>query len=401
MTMPLRSPRHLVVTGGTGYIGTRVVERALAEGRRVTVLGRRPGLPGTRHVCWTLGDPLPCEALGPADTPGDRALVHLAHDWQAGEALNVAGTETLFASALDAGIGARIFISSQSARHDALNAYGRMKWAIERRIGDATSLRVGLVYGGPRVAMYGLLCRLARLPVLPMIEPNRTVQPIHVDEVVRGILAAADGCANGVLALAGPEQVRFGDVLRMVAQTYAGRRLRILPVPLRLALVVCDVSAFVPLLPTVDRERVMGLAGTEPIASAVDLARLGLVVQPMATHLPHEPAGRRARLAEGHAFLSHAGIRPTSALLRRYAKALPEGAISRPHGALRWREPLGSGGELARRLRLAARIAEASLAGETMLAAGSQAGRLVRLATQAMLELAMLPSRLLAGALRQ
>jgi hypothetical protein len=275
-----------------------------------------------------------------------------------------------------------------------------MKWATEQRIADATSLRVGLVYGGPRKAMYALLCRLAHLPVLPMIEPRRTVQPIHLDEVVRGVLAAADGRASGVLALAGTEQIPFGDTLRVLALAFGGKRLRILPIPLPLALLACDFSARMPLLPTIDRERVLGLAGTEPIDSAPDLARLGIDVQPITVLLPREPAGRRALLSEARAFLRYMGIRPTPALLRRYARALPDGAIARPHWGLRWREPLGAADPLGKRLRIAARIAESSAPGEKMLTRGSRAGRLLGLALQGAFEVLLLPSRLIASVMR-
>jgi nucleoside-diphosphate-sugar epimerase len=387
---------HLIVTGGGGYIGARLIEFALAEGRTVAVLGRRPGPPGSSHVQWALGDPLP---LG-LPLPEGTALVHLAHDWRAGTECNVAGTATLFASARDTGVASRVFISSQSARSDALNLYGRMKWQTERRIADATSLRVGLVYGGPRQAMYGLLCRLSRLPILPMIEPARAVQPIHLDEVVRGILAAADRRAHGVLALAGPEKVAFGDVLRALASAYGGKRLPILPVPLNLALLACKISAHIPLLPTIDKERVLGLAGTEPIDSAMDLVRLGVDVQPMEARLAREPAGRRAVFDEGRYFLRYMGVQPTPALLRRYARAMPEGAIARPHWGLRWREPLAATSPLGQRLRVAARIAEASAPGEKMLASGSRAGRLFGLALQGLVELLLLPTRMLVSLAR-
>lgn len=387
---------HIIVTGGTGYIGARLVERALAEGRRVTVLGRRSGPAGTHHAAWTLGEPLPAGL----EISGRTALIHLAHDWRAGENGNVDGTEMLFASARAMGVATRVFISSQSARKEALNLYGRMKWATEQRIADATSLRVGLVYGGPRKAMYGLLCKLSALPILPMIEPRRTVQPIHLDEVVRGILAAADGRASGVLALAGPDQVAFGDVLRALALAFGGKRLRILPIPLRFALLACDISARLPLLPTIDKERVLGLAGTEPIEAALDLARLGLDVQPLGAGLAREAAGRRALLAEGRAFLRHAGIAPTPALLRRYARALPEGAMARPHWGLRWREPIGGASVLGKGLRIAARIAEASVPGEAMLSRGSRAGRLLRLAFEGAFEMLLLPTRLIASIAR-
>ncbi len=382
--------RHLIVTGGTGYIGGWLVARAVAEGRRVTLLGRRAGPAGTRHVAWTLGEDFPAAALVGGDD--NAALVHLAHDWHGDD--NVAATGRLFDTAHAAGVAARVFISSQSAREHALNRYGRMKWLTEQRVADAVSLRVGLVYGGPCLAMYGLLCRLARLPILPMVAPHRIVQPIHVDEVASGILAAADGRARGVLALAGPEQVRFGDVLRLLARGYGGRRLRIVPIPLRAALGVCDLTARLPLIPTVDRERVLGLAGTEPIASAQDLATLGVTVHPIAQRLAQEPAGRRALLAEARAFLADAGIVAAPALLRRYARAFPNGALVRPHLAARWRTPLM--GVLADRLRVAARLAEASAPGEAMLAGGTRGSRLAALVLGGIAEALRLPVRIVA-----
>jgi hypothetical protein len=232
-----------------------------------------------------------------------------------------------------------------------------------------------------------------------MVDPHHTVQPIHLDEVIRGIMSAADGHADGVLALTGPQPVPFGMVLRTLASAYGGRKLPILPVPMRLALLACDVSAALPLVPTVDRERVLGLAGTQPIASAHDLARLGVAIRPIAEWLAREPAGRRALLVEGRAFLRHVGIRPGGELLRRYARAFPEGAMNRPRLPLRLVEPLNGRSELGRRLRVASRIAEASLTGETMLAGGSRFGRILRLAAALAFEAVILPSRLLATAL--
>lgn len=396
--MPERArSTHLVVTGANGYIGSRLVERALAQGRSVTVLGRSPGPAGTRHLPWRLGEPFPAGLLsGPSD---EAALVHLAHDWSAagGADPNIAGTILLFEGATRAGFGRRVFVSSQSARAGALNRYGRTKWAIEQAIGDAVSLRVGLVYGGPRRAMYGLLCRITALgPVLPMVDPHRAVQPIHRDEVVQGILAAADGAFAGPMGLAGPVPVPFGSVLRTLAQSLSGRRLRILPVPLRLALLACDLTRIVPLLPTVDRERVLGLAGTEPLETSADLARLGVAVRPMAGRLAAEPAGRRARLAEAKALLTYAvGRAPTGAVMRRYARATPDGAVARPL-LLRWCEPLRATGPLAERLRLASRLAEASAPGEAALGGGTRIGRLARLSAALALDAAALPTRLLA-----
>ena len=388
--------RHLIITGGTGYIGRRVVELALARGQLVTLLGKRPGPTGTRHVHWKLGEPLPKGAIDPAMPAEAQGLIHLAHDWASEETLNVGGTLALFDSARDAGIERRVFISSQSAREGALNRYGQIKWTIEQQLGRAASLRVGLVYGGPIMAMYGLLCRITRLPVLPMVDPHRCVQPIHRDEVAQGILAAADRALTGVLALTGPQPVPFGEVLRTMSRVYSGQKMTILPVPLKLALFGCDVTARLPLFPTVDRERVLGLAGTEPIEAAADLAKLGVTVLPFEQGLAREPSGRRALIAEGRAFLRYClNVEPETTLVRRYARACPDGAIARPRLLLGWREPLGSETRLARRLRIAARIAETSARGEASLAQGSRPGRLAGLAAALALDAVKLPFRLI------
>jgi len=53
--------RHTLVTGGTGFLGRRLVERLLAEGRSVTVLGRTPApdleARGVRFLRASLDDP--------------------------------------------------------------------------------------------------------------------------------------------------------------------------------------------------------------------------------------------------------------------------------------------------------------------------------------------------------
>lgn len=389
---------HLIITGGTGYIGQRLAELAVLQGRTVTLIGRRPGYALTRHIPWTLGEPFPLQALDPALPPREQALVHLAHDWQGDQHINVNGSAALFDAARAAGLGGRVFISSQSAREHALNRYGRTKWLVEQRLGDDISLRVGLVYGGPMIAMYGLLCLITGLPILPMVDPHRCVQPIHRDEVVHGILAAIDGGQQGVFALAGPEPMPFGDVLRAFARTYYGRWLPVLPVPLRLALWICDMTARLPLVPTIDRERVLGLAGTEPIESASDLARLGIAVKPLMEGLALEPSARRALLSEARAFLRHAmHVQPAPVLLKRYVRAF-DGPIARPHLFLGWQEPIGGTSRLATRLRAAARIAETGVGAEQHLSAGSRFGQMTKIAASMFLEALKLPIRLVLGA---
>ena len=390
--------RTLIVTGAGGYLGSRLVATARADGRRVTSLAR---------PAWHLGEGLPADAIDPAVPRDTQAVIHLAHDWQ-DDGANLEGTRALLRSCREAGIGRFVFVSSQSAREDAANRYGRVKWGIEQelRAPNEVAARVGLVYGGRMHGQYGLLSALTRrTPVLPMIDPWREVQPIHIDEVCRGLLLLADGAQVGWVGLAG-EPVRFDVVLRAMARELHGKRLRVVPVPLRLALLACDASAAIPIGPTVDRERVLGLAGTRTMACAGHLAGLGLAVQPIEAGLRREPASRRALLAEGLRLLRYVLRRaPGSSLLRRYVRALEaagdRGPLPGAGGWLRLVEPVRSASPLGRRLALACALAEASPEGEDALSGGSVARRMGALALHGVADALAMPVRLVQHGLRR
>ncbi len=136
----------VIITGGHGDLGEAVVEAARAAGMRVCLLTRdpKPNRPGIREIAWRLGESLPCECLDTDSAPGEQALIHLAHDWSDTDdkaGVNLMGARVLRDSARAAGLGRLIFISSQSARADALNVYGRVKWASNSSSMHKTKLR--------------------------------------------------------------------------------------------------------------------------------------------------------------------------------------------------------------------------------------------------------------------
>src|SRR5262249_47039545 len=150
-----RTMRTLIVTGGSGYVGLRLSGLARSQGRRLIFLGRTTAAQSA--VPWRLGEPFPLSA----EQANGAALIHLAHDWSnradtTGEpgGLNKVGTQLLRDTARQAGVTRFVFVSSQSARVDAPNIYGRLKWQTEQALRDdgTISARLGLVYGGPRKA---------------------------------------------------------------------------------------------------------------------------------------------------------------------------------------------------------------------------------------------------------
>ena len=412
------APR-LVVTGASGYIGARLVERARRAGCEVVALGSKPPPDKGAAVTvipWRLGEAPRLTAF-----VGATAVIHLAHDWASDrrngdspDNANMVGAEMLARTVREAGVPRLVFVSTTSARPQALNAYGRIKHATEERLrglprseGRILVARVGLVYGGPERAQYGLMTKLAGLPVLPMIGLDREVQPIHLDEACDGLLALALDPPAGrpTVVLAGAAPMTFGDWLRTLRRARHGRRLRLLQMPLGLALIACSLTKVLPFVPTVERERILGLAGAAPMASADDLAALGLAPRDPARALMDCRPGRRRLIAECAAMLRYvagAPVRSPGAVVRlarvvrddpAFRVALPA-ALRRWPGLMRLFEPLrpSMAHGLSRRLHLAAMVVESLPAADA--AAQPGVGAVLK---QLLLEALALPFRLVLG----
>src|SRR5215831_11270695 len=129
-------PQRLVVTGASGYIGARFVERARQRGCEVVVLGSPPPGSDVTAIPWRLGEVPRLTAF-----LGATAVVHLAHDWSSDrlhgtgpENANLKGAEILADTARGGGLSRFVFASTTSARAEALNAYGKINFAIEEKL---------------------------------------------------------------------------------------------------------------------------------------------------------------------------------------------------------------------------------------------------------------------------
>ncbi|MBY3197272.1 NAD-dependent epimerase/dehydratase family protein [Rhizobium laguerreae] len=378
------APR-LIITGSTGYIGARLVAMARERGFDVVELGRRP------VAAWRIGD-----EPAASDLEGAVGLVHLAHSWATSpeaaeeENVNISGTLKLAEAAKATGVPHFVFASSTSSRKEALNVYGRTKFRIEEHLAASKAApivriaRIGLVYGGPRTAMYGLMAKLAALsPILPMIGLSRKVQPIHLDEVAAGLLALATGENQPLqtFVLAQEQPISFAAWLRILRRAQGKGNLRFIPVPLTAALLACRMTKLLPLIPTVDPERVLGLAGAAPMESSESLRLLKLNLSDPAMVLAgefgqtHEEQSR----CEAQALLRYLGIAPTEIQLQRLCEGLRREGLSplglppamiRHPGLLALFEPPAN----RTRHRLAQALYLADLASEPERTPGKKAG---------------------------
>ena len=194
---------RLAITGGTGFVGARLVDAAIAGGHAVRALTRRP-MPERAKITWVRGALEDRAALDELAESAE-AVIHVAGVLNGRtaadfDAANVDGTKAVLDAARGAGVGRFIHVSSLAAREPRLSLYGASKARSEELVATAglpyAIVRPPAVYGpGDRETLE--LFRMARLGVVMLPAAGR-LSLIHVDDLARLLLAlagsdAADG----------------------------------------------------------------------------------------------------------------------------------------------------------------------------------------------------------------
>lgn len=217
----------ILVTGGTGTIGRRVVPLLTAVGREVRILSRHPeqDAPGIRHVG---GDTVAGTGLADA-LSGVRTVLHLA----GGAKGDDVAARNLAAAALSAGVEHLILISVVGADRMPIG-YFRAKAEAERTIVESgvpwTVLRAAQLHEFVLPIVRGL----ARLPITP-VPTGLRFEPVHVDEVAARLAAVALGTPAGRAPdIAGPEVLGVAELVAAYTELLGTRRARHPHLPVRL-----------------------------------------------------------------------------------------------------------------------------------------------------------------------
>jgi uncharacterized protein YbjT (DUF2867 family) len=218
------NPPQVLVSGGTGVLGRRVVERLGSEGIMARVLSRS-GRPGTIR-----GDLLTGEGLEPA-VRGIDTIIHCASSpFSKARQVDVEGTGRLLEAAAKVGVSHLAYISIVGIDRAASYPYYRIKLETERVVESSpvpyTILRATQFYDLVLMAMRFL----DRLPV--MVVPRGFLgQPIDAGEVAERLVdLAPSGPAGRVPDIGGPEVSTLADAARGYLRAKGSRR-RIFEVP--------------------------------------------------------------------------------------------------------------------------------------------------------------------------
>ena len=256
---------RVYITGATGFVGRAVIQAVRAEGHVVRCLVRRgsePDLHGFEAIERVEGDVLSPPSDLEAGMTGCDTVIHLVGAVREHrsrgitfERLHHEATRNVLAVAAQAGVRRYLHMSALGTRADARARYHQTKWAAEEAVRASglawTIFRPSIIYGAGDGFVSILARMVRRLPVVPLISDGRQrLQPVPVEHVAAGFARAVsiEASVKQTYTVTGPDTVSVHELLTLIAAA-VHRRLRTIPVPLRMVRGMARTLHHVPSFP--------------------------------------------------------------------------------------------------------------------------------------------------------
>lgn len=253
----------VVVFGGGGFLGRRLVDHLVAKGMTVRVAVRHPdparfqlraiGVDRVTVVPADVRDRASVAAsIAGADAVVDTVSAYVEKGGVTFEAVHVKGAETVAREAVAAGVARLVLVSGIGADPDSgspyIRARGRGELMVRQVFPEATIVRPGTMFG-PGDALFGTLAELARwLPALPLIGGGATrLQPVFVEDVAEAVakILTDPGTVGQTYELAGPGVYTLRELVSMTLR-FMGKRRLLVSIPLAVAEIQARLFELLP-----------------------------------------------------------------------------------------------------------------------------------------------------------
>lgn len=257
----------ILVTGGSGFVGSHLLRRLAAEGTpacgmvREAAAARLPDGVQARQADLTRFESLTAALAGITTVIHAAAITGNLKEPYAGayDRVNRAGTENLMRAAKEAGVERVVLLSGLGTRPAPAGSYMATRWAMEEAVrggGIPWQILQPSVLFGDGAEFVAALARLARTsPVLPVLGSGELrFQPLWIEDLVTCLVASAgDAFREGeAIPLGGSEFVTFRQIVRTICRVLKLRR-ALVPLPLPIARVQARLMAIAlpnpPLVP--------------------------------------------------------------------------------------------------------------------------------------------------------